>query len=185
MFGLDAFGVELHPVHWQFAVLQAHDRPIVKFGSNFQTVRKRRALYGEGMVPRGFERGRKTCEQGFSGMVDRAHFTVNDFMAAHDFAAKGLSDCLMAKADAHQRGSGFRSSLRQCQTNARLGRITRPGGQDNAGRSHSHCLLDINRVIAFHHNVRAKFTKIVHQIVGEAVVIIDQEKHRIAAVRFG
>ena len=106
-------------------------------------------------------------------------------MAAHDLAAECLSDGLMAKANAQKRRSGLGGGGGQGQADPRLIRVTRAGRKDDPGRIHRHCCLYIQRIIATHRDFCAQIAKIMHQIIGETVVVIDEKQHLAYLFRLG
>ncbi len=97
------------------------------------------------------------------------------FGGADDFAAKGLTDCLMTKADAQKGHVIFRSFLDQGK--ADTGVI----GVAWAGRDHDTCgggfkhIIDTDLVIAMDNSLDAQVAEILDQVIGEAVIIIDQD----------
>ena len=110
-------------------------------------------------------------------MMHDAHLAVDDLMAAHDIAAKGLTDGLMAQTDPQQRGPGFGRRRRQGKTDAGLRRIAGAGGQHDSLGLQRHRGLHIQGIIAAHDNIRPQFAQIMHEVVGKAVVVIDEKQH--------
>ena len=112
-------------------------------------------------------------------MVHHAHFAVHDLTRAHDLAAKCLTKRLMPEAHAQQRRACLGSRSGQRQTDARLIRVARTGGQDDPRRVHRHRGLHVDLIVAADFNFGPEITQIVYQVVGEAIVVIDQEQHTV------
>ena len=91
--------------------------------------------------------------------------------------AEGLPDRLMAKADAEQRDSALGRGGDGVEADAG------PVGIAGAGRQHDAIGTQIKRlchrqcVITFHHDFRAQFAEEMDEVVGETVIVIDQQQH--------
>ena len=105
-------------------------------------------------------------------MVD--DLAVHQRGRAHDRAAIDLADRLVAEADAEDRD--FRAgALDQRQADAGL--VGRAGaGREHDGLGvHGHHLVDGDLVVAAHGELRPQLADVVDEVVGEAVVVIDDE----------
>lgn len=81
VFGPDAFGVELHAVNRQLAVLQAHDDAVVQFGRDLKAVGQGGAVHDQRMIPRCLERRGQARKKAGAGVPHRAHLAMNDLGA--------------------------------------------------------------------------------------------------------
>src|SRR3984957_6914498 len=92
---------------------------------------------------------------------------------AHNIAAKGLSDRLMAKADPEHwcRSAGRANEI---DTNARFVRRARPGGEDDGVRLVGERIPDRDFVVAPHGHIRAQLAKVVDEVEREAVIVVDE-----------
>ena len=101
---------------------------------------------------------------------------MHRYRRPHHLAAEGVADRLMAEADAENRDFG---GNRRDQIETDAGLLGRAG----AGRKHDGVRIGVDDggagdlVIAVDANLRPQFTEIVHQVEGEAVVIVDQNDH--------
>ena len=120
MLGGDGFRVELNAVDGQLFVLQAHDGAVFQLCGDLKTVRKALALHHQRVIAGGIERRRQPLKETLVGVMHLAHLAVHDLMTAHHLAAKGLTDGLMAKADAQQRRAGFGGCFGERKADARL-----------------------------------------------------------------
>ena len=107
-------------------------------------------------------------------MGDRRDLAVDGDGRAHHLAAEHLADRLMAEADAEDRD--FRAGLAdEVEADAGLARRARAGREDDrVGRA----IDDVGharRIVAHDLDLGAERTEIVHQVPGEAVVIVDQD----------
>src|SRR3984957_13389802 len=92
---------------------------------------------------------------------------------AHNIAAKGLSNRLMAKADPeHWRRSARRAN--EIETDARFVRRARPGGEDDGVRLVGERVSDRDLVVAPNRHIRAQLAKVVDEIEREAVIVVDE-----------
>ncbi len=64
---------------------------------------RRVAVDDQRMIARGLEGRGQAREDALAGVMHRAHLAMHDLVAAHDLAAEGLADRLVAEADAEQR----------------------------------------------------------------------------------
>src|SRR5438477_6655628 len=97
---------------------------------------------------------------------------VHDPRRANDPAAERLSDRLMAEANAEDRNlTGEALDERHADPGLR-GRA-RPGGDDDPLRLPGCDLLQRERIVAIHLYVRAQPSRVLHDVVGEAVVVLD------------
>ena len=185
MFGGDAFGVELHAFDRQVTVAQPHDRAIGQPGCDLKAGRQRRAVNDQAVIAGGGERRRQARENALTCVVHRAHLAVNDLMAAHHIAPEGLTNRLMPQTHAKQRNARLGSSKRQGQANSRRRWVARAGGQHNCLWSQGHGRLHIHRIVAHHADIRPQLAQIMHEVVGKAVVVVDQKQHIAGPWRIG
>ena len=82
---------------------------------------------------------------------------------------------LGCQADAKDRRRRLKP-VDQCQTDARFARRAGTGREQDCIRLHLRDLVECDLVVAEHHRLGAQFAEIVHEVVGEAVVIIDDEE---------
>ena len=173
MLGGDGFRVELHAVNGQLFVLQPHDGAVLEMRCDLQTVRQALAFDHQRMIAGGSKGRGQPLEQTLVGVVHLAHLAMHDLVAAHHLAAEGLTDGLMPKANAQQGRAGFSGGLGQGKANAGLIGVARARAQQDAGRLHRHGLLHIQRIVSPDLDLGAEFAQIMHEVVGEGVVVVD------------
>ena len=94
----------------------------------------------------------------------------------HDPAAESLADRLMAQADTHDwslAGGGGH----QVEADAGLIRIAGTGRQHDALGLQVESVLDCERVVAPDLDFCPKLSQEMEEVVGKAVVVVDQQKH--------
>src|SRR5713226_1635320 len=96
----DRFRVELHPLHGEFFMPHSHNFFIFGPGGNLQAIRQACALDHQRMIARGGKTIRQIFEYSLSGMVNQRSLAVHELPGAHDFAAIGLADTLVAETNA-------------------------------------------------------------------------------------
>ena len=85
----------------------------------------------------------------------------------------------MAEADAQERqpaGGG----LDEGQANAGAVGVAGTGGENDAFGAARERVLDGDRIVAHHRDLGPELAQAMHQVVGEAVVIIDEQIHGIS-----
>jgi len=105
-----------------------------------------------------------------------AELAVHRLGGAHDLAAIDLADRLMAQADAQDRHGAIRL-FDHLQADARLVGGAGAGRQDDAFGLHRQRLRRRNLVIADDFYLRPQLAQIMEEVVGETVIVIDQEQH--------
>src|SRR6185503_12114462 len=94
----------------------------------------------------------------------------------NDLAPEGLADRLVPEADAQDRDfSGER--LDERHRNSRLVWRARPRGHDNLRRLEFFDALERDLVVAVHLHLLAEFAQVLHQVVGERIVVIQHQQH--------
>jgi len=101
--GDNAFGMELHAMHRQMPVRQAHHEPVFGRGGDFELGRHSALRDDQRMIARRLQRCLDAGENAFAAMVNGRELAVHRQSGAHDLAAKGLADRLVAEADAENR----------------------------------------------------------------------------------
>ena len=95
----------------------------------------------------------------------------------HHVAAIGLADALVAQADA-QDGRGRAHALDDLQRDTGFVRGARTGRDDDAFRRELLYLVHRQRIIAHHHDLGPQRLQVLHEVVGEAVVVVEHQEHR-------
>src|SRR5207253_5111773 len=129
------------------------------------------------VIARGLEWIRHPPEQPPAVVVNRRRLAVHDAAGSHDGRAEGGTDRLVAEADAQNR-NGPREALDQRHRDARLVRRAWPGLDDHAVGTKGGDLLERDRVVATDVHVGAELAEVLHEVVGEGVVVIDHEELR-------
>ena len=96
-----------------------------------------------------------------------------------DLAAINLSDALVSEADAENRDSAAEVHNR-IAADPCFGRSARAGRDANLFRSERLDFPDSDFVIAFDEKFGAEFAEVLDEVVGERVVVIDDENHILA-----
>ena len=170
--GGDGLGVELDSLDGVVAVAQAHDQPVAGPGGDLQAGRQRLALHHQGVVAGRGERPGQTLEHAGPVVVDLAHLAVHHLGGAHHPPTIRLADGLVAEADAEQWG-GRAKPLDHGERDARLVGVAGPRGDHHRSRLHRRQRLGAQRVVAVDGGGGAELAEVLHQVVGEGVVVVD------------
>ena len=135
------------------------------------------ALDDQRMIARRLEGRGHVLEHALALVADARQLAVHGHGRAHDLAAEHLADRLMAEADAEQRHLRLGRRLDQVHADAGFVGRARAGRQHDACGLQRHRLVDRDLVVAMHGAARPEIAQKVDEVVGEAVVVIDQQKH--------
>ena len=92
--------MELDPEDGKLLVGEPHDQPVLGLRRDRQAIRQGRAGDHQGMIAGGVERRGQPLEDAAAVMIDSADLTVHGKGSAFDAPAEGLTDGLMAEANA-------------------------------------------------------------------------------------
>ncbi len=107
-------------------------------------------------------------------MENGAGFAMHQTIGSHHLASKSLRDCLMTKTDAKERN--FTGKPLNCgHRNPRFFWCTRPGRNYQSLRCQLCNIVQSQFIISDHFDLFAKFKKILNQVVGKGVVIVDHQ----------
>src|SRR5580704_10369392 len=168
--------MELHAVDGQRLVAQAHD-DVAGLGRDFEVLRKAGAVDDQRMIARCLEGRGHVLEHALALVLDAGKLAVHGGGRAHHLAAEHLADRLMAEADAEQRHLRLGRGPDEIHADAGFVGRARTRRQHDAGGPERHRLVDRDLVVAMHDTSRTQVAQEVDEVVGEAVVIIDQEQH--------
>ena len=176
--------MELHSLDIEFSVPDAHDHPVLGPGGALQS-RGQIPVDHQGMVSRGYERLWQSGEDRLTVVVDEGGLAVDRRLPPDDPPAVDLADRLVTQTDpengthSSERGYGF-------QTHAGFGRSAGPRRDDKMGETVPTDAVDRHLVVAEHVDPRARdLPQVLHQVVGEGVVVVDDEDTKVAQTRGG
>jgi hypothetical protein len=134
-----------------------------------------RTVDDERVVARRVERDREVREHALLTVVDRRRLAVHQHRRAHDVATVELPDALVPEAHAEHRshaGERLDRGVREPRVvrRAGTGRDDEPVGQ--VGEQ----LIDGEGIVADDLDLGAELRELLHQVVGEGVVVVDDEQ---------
>jgi hypothetical protein len=114
--------------------------------------------------------------------MHRRHLAVHQLLRMDDAAAESLADRLMAEADAEQGNPAGKLANRR-QRDACL--CWRAGARrnDQEGRLEARS-RHADGVVAEHPDFLSQFAKVLYEVVGKGVVIVDHEQHILCILLF-
>src|SRR5437773_4909059 len=127
------------------------------------------------MITGGFERLCNVFKNACTMVRNRRCFPVHQLRGTHNFAAENFANALVTEANAEQRNvrSEFTNDL---ATDSSVARPTWSGRDANAFRNKFPNVSSADLIVASHQNLGAKLTENLREIVGERIVIINQEQ---------
>src|SRR3989442_947130 len=174
--------VELHAVHRVPAVLHGHDLGVLGAVAaprrDDEICGQRLGLDHERVVPHPGDRARDPVEQFVPLVHHRARLAVHEACGAHHFAAERLPDRLMAQTDAEGRPFA-RGGGDQGDGEARLVRRARAGREHRRGGLEAEHVRHAEGVVAVHYRLLPQLAEVLHQVVREGVVVVEDEEHGI------
>src|SRR4051812_30181367 len=171
--GEHRLGVELHALGGQLAVADGHHDPAAS-GRDLERVGQRLLLHDEGVIAPDGQRRRDPVEDRAAVVLDRRRLAVHREMA-DDGAAEGLGERLVAEADAQRRHPGLGEALDDVEADPRLVGRARTGRDDDAVGPAREQLLDVRGVVAHDVELAAQLAQVLDEVVGERVVVVDDE----------
>jgi len=147
-------------------------------GSDFEFLGQCFWLNHETVVARGLERVFEAGEEPLPIVMNHVGLAMHEILSPHDRGPKRLAHRLMAEAYAKQRQAAFQP-LAAFDRDASLTRRARAGGNDDSLRFAFQDFVNRDLVVAMDFNVerRVDLAQPLHEIVGERVVIIDEQDH--------
>ncbi len=177
VFGEDGFGMELDAPDGVLFVAEAHDLAFgFGFGGDLEGVGQRVAFDEERVVAGGGEGIGHAFEKVAAIVIDGRGFAVHEAVGADDFAAEDVAHTLVAEADA-KHGDGGAEGLDDVVGEAGFARRTGAGRNEDAGRFQGADLVESDLVIAGNLHLHAQLAEVLHEVVREAVVIVDDQQH--------
>src|SRR5271170_4116453 len=121
-------------------------------------------------------------EDGLAIVLDAAGFAMHKLRGADDVASEGCADGLMAEADSEDWPLAG-EALDERDEDAGVLRRTGAGREHEALGIEGLDLVDGELVVAADDHVGAEFTHVLHQVVGEGVVVVEDEDHKFKGKR--
>ncbi len=164
--------VELDALGGQLAVAGAHHHA-AEVGGQLELVGEV-GVGDQRVVAAGDHRGRQPGVDRLAVVLDLGVLAV-DRLALDDLAAEDLDHRLVAEADAEHRRPGLGEGADRLAGDPRLGGRAGAGRDDEAVGAALQQLADLGLVVADHLELGAELTQVLDQVVGEGVVVVDDE----------
>ena len=168
--------MKLHAVNGLFPVAQAHDFPLLGFGGDFQAVWDGLSLHDERMIARGLKGILQAGKDALSVVVDHRGFAMHEPVGPNNISAEDFAHALMPQAHPEQ-GSVAAEFFNDRATNARLFRRAGAGGNANALGAKRCDFPHGDFVIAANEHFCAQLAEVLHEVVSEGVVVVDDQQH--------
>jgi len=170
--------MELQSEDGQGLVLESHDQAVFACGGNCEAVGQGLRIDHQRMVAADFDpRGQIGKHQAAAVELDGGAFAVNGDRGVDDPGAEGFADSLVAEANTEQ-GDSTGKIADHGRHDPRVGRVTRPGGEDDVRRIHRLDVCEGQDIVAVDLEVGVELADHLVDVIGERVEIIEQENHR-------
>ena len=178
--GQHALWVELHAFDREFLVAEAHDHaravPFHGVGADFEVGGQALLIDDQRVVAGGGHGRADTAEDGFAVVLDAAGLAVHQVLGAYDFSAKRFAHGLMSQADA-QDWKLAGEVANQVDADAGFVRGAGSGGDHDVVGLQRVDFVNRDLVVAADLDLRTQFAQILHKVVGERVVVVEDEDH--------
>jgi hypothetical protein len=128
------------------------------------------------MVTRGFEGLRHAFEDRLASVPDFGNFAMHEPACADDISPEDMADALMTEADAQDRNALTKGADHVTTDACFLWRALARGDTDVI-RPLFGDLFQGDLIIPVDLHLRAHLAKVLDEVVGEGVVVIDDEEH--------
>ncbi len=153
-----------------------HDHSVVCFGADNQLIRQAFRIDDQGVVAHGAERIFHLAENGARIMRHLGELAMHDRRRAHDLATKRRADRLVTQTDPenwYARGKTLDGVARD----PGFPRCARARRDDDFFRLERFDFVERNLVVKIDSDVGAKLSQIMIQVVGERIIVVDEENH--------
>ena len=153
-----------------------HDFTFGSLSGDFQTVGKALTAHKQAMVAGCFKGGRKPLEEILRVVKDGGGLAVHQASCANHFTAIDITHALVTEADSENR---YLPSKVTDHVTADSSLFRRAGARRDADALWCHC-LDLGEsdlVVSLHEGIGSQLAEILDEVVGERIVIIDDEDH--------
>src|SRR5580704_8774886 len=172
----DRFGVELNPLDRITPVSKTHDLALSSLSGDLQIRRESFPPHNKGVIPSRFKRIRQITEDAVSFMHNGGGFPVHNPVGPDDFASENMSNALVPQTNAENRRGGAELK-NQVIADTGIKRRPRSWRDTDSVRMHLGNLIQSNLVVAFNDEVGSELAKILDQVVGKGIVIVDDQHH--------
>ena len=173
--GQHRLGMELHPVDRQAAMPDRHHHPGRGPAGHLDLIRQRFGTHRQRVVSGRGERHRQAGQHPAAGMLYLAGLAVQQLRRPIDHPAEHRADRLVAKAHPEQRYPQPGRLADHCHAHAGLFRNPRSGRDQHPGHLEAGQLSGGHRIVAPDHHLGAELGQVLHQVVDEAVVVVDDQ----------
>ena len=180
--GEHRLGVELDALGRQLAVAGAH-HDVAEAGAELELVGQV-GVGDQRVVAAGDQRARQAGEDRPAVVLDLGVLAV-DRLALDDRAAEGLDQRLVAEADAEHRRAGLGEGADRLDRDPGLGRRAGAGRDDEAVGAALEQLADLGLVVADDLELGPELAQVLDEVVGEGVVVVDDEDAASAQAQSG
>ena len=108
-------------------------------------------------------------------MTDARRFPVHHFLSVNNVSPQRFADGLMSEADAEHRHLACESLADELEQNSRAIWTPRTGREDNRVGAKGEDGIDRCAVAASSRHIAAEDLKVLHEVVGERVVVVEHE----------
>src|SRR2546428_3920453 len=173
--------MKLDTLHQRVLVPHTHDGPVGQLGRTLKPLRQCMAIDNQRVVPRPDERVGQSVVDSASIVTDLRHLSMHGCRGADDLATEGCADALVTEA--HTQDRDMACQLRH-QRRRDAGLVRGAGARRNHHRGglHRSNLARCGLIVPEDADVARQLAQVLHEVVGERIVVVDNNDHGRGAV---
>ena len=159
----------------KLTVPQRHHQPVLRLRRHLEHVGHGVAVDDKRVVTGRGERARQAGQHANPRVSDLRRLAVHHLRGAHHFAAVHLSDALMAEAHPEHGDAPLAECADRFVRHAGILGSAGPRRHENGIGFECDQLVEGDGVVSVDHGLRAELTEVLHEVVDERVVVVDDE----------
>jgi len=168
--------MKLDAIDGKILVPQAHDLSLGRFRRDLEAVGQGVAFHDEGVVAGRLEGRFDPFEKILPVVNHRRGLPVHEPVGPDHIAAEDFADALVPETDAEERDRGSEGAD-DITADPGFGRCARSGGDANSFGRLLPDLIESDAIIPMHLHCSPQLSEILDEIVGERIVVVDDEEH--------
>ncbi|VTR66459.1 hypothetical protein DESC_480169 [Desulfosarcina cetonica] len=178
--GHDRFGMELDTFGGVRAMPQPHDFAVIGRGGDLEAVGQARRFHRQAVVAHGLERRLDPLENPLPVGGNHGGLAMHQPLGRNDLTTKGMGDGLMPQTDPQDGNRSGKTSDHIQADPGGFGPARARRNHDGLG-GHGRDIFHVNGVVALDHHAFTDLPEVLHQVVGERIIVVDHQYHFVFA----
>lgn len=177
----NGFGMELYAKQRKFYMTQCHENAVLVACGGHDLRREIFGIDNQRVIARRFEAAFDVFEYVSAIVLDDIEFAMDGFRSADDVCAKRLCDSLESKTHAED-GDASVAFTHEIQADASVVGILRARREDDGPGLKVYRFFNAQGVIANNARLKRDIAKEMDEVVGKAIIVIDEKDHDLSLV---